>query len=98
MPQEHRQALRRAAQALARSVAAMADPAEKARVQDAIDDIEDELDNLVVDDLLKATEAVRRAAGRMEEVLDAVNAHALQQVKVEVQAAFAKLEQLGGDT
>lgn len=97
MSQEHRQALRRASQALASSVASIADPAERASVQDAIDDIEDELSNLVVDDLLKATEAVRRAAAKMEDVLDTINAHALQQVKAEVQTAFAKLQQLGGD-
>jgi hypothetical protein len=67
--------------------------ADKARIQEAIDAIQDELSNLTLADLLAATQAVRRAADAMEDVLDAVNAHAPQQIKAEVQSALAGLRQ-----
>lgn len=96
MPQEHKQALRDATKALMKSMASV--PAsEQESVQDAIDKIQGELDNLVVDDLLKCTQAVRHAADEMDDVLDTVNAHASQQIKTAVRDALTGLKDLGGD-
>ena len=93
MSQEHKKALRDATKALIKSMASV--PAsEKDSVQDAIDKIQDELDNLVVDDLLKCTQAVRRAADEMDDVLDTINTHASGQIKAGVQDALTKLKSL----
>jgi hypothetical protein len=92
MSLEQRQALRRASSALEDSMDS-APQADKARIQEAIDAIQDDLTRVVFTDLLAATQAVRRAADAMEDLLGTVNAHAPQQIKAEVQSALANLRQ-----
>jgi ketopantoate hydroxymethyltransferase len=90
------EALRQASKALAKSVPSLPEP-EKSKAQEAIDKIEDQMDDLAVADLAKVTKAVRRAADRMEAVLDAVNTHATQQISAQFRGALATLREQGAD-
>jgi F0F1-type ATP synthase membrane subunit b/b' len=90
------QALRKASKALAKSVPSLTEP-DKSKAQDAIDDLEDQMDDLAVAEFDKVTEAVQHFVEEMEDVLDSVNAHASQQIKAEVNSALAELKEHTAD-
>lgn len=90
---DRRQALETAAEMLRASLATTPD-AKKPGVLEAIDDIEDEIDDQVLADLLGAAQAVGRAADAMNAVIGTVNQHAPQQVAQAARDALAELQRL----
>ena len=93
MSAAHRTALTKSIEALTESLASVSG-AEKQKILSAIEEIELQLDEAAVNDLLRATEAIRQAIQGVEAVLSTVNARAPQQVKREVSDALKELKQL----
>ena len=91
MPEDRRQALEAAAEALMDSRTSAPD---KAKLKEAMDAIQDELDTLVLSDLNAAAAACGRAADAMQAVIDQINQHASQQVAQAARDAKAELDRL----
>jgi hypothetical protein len=94
MLEDRREALLAQAEALMASRDSIADPADKARLHDAMEAIQDELDTLVLTDLNAAAAACGRAADAVQEVIDMINQHAPQQIAQAVRDSRENLDRL----
>lgn len=94
MPEDRRQALFAQAEALMASRDSITDPAGRAQLSDAMDAVQDEIDNLVLTDLNAAAAACGRAADAVQAVIDMINQHAPEQIAQAVRDSQANLERL----
>ena len=94
MLEDRREALLAQAEALMASRGSITDPADKARLRDAMQAIQDELDILVLTDLNAAAAACGRAADAVQEVIDMINQHAPEQIAQAVRDSRENLDRL----
>lgn len=94
MPEDRREALLAQAEALMASRGSIADPADRARLRDAMQAIQDEIDTIVLTDLNAAAAACGRAADAVQEVIDMIGQHAPQQIAQLVRDSLENLDRL----
>ena len=98
MLEDRREALLAQAEALMASRSSITDPAERARLRDAMEAIQNELDMLVLADLNAAAAACGRVADAVQEVIDMINQHAPQQIAQAVRDSRENLDRLRDPT
>jgi histidinol dehydrogenase len=94
MIEDRREALLAQAEALMASRGSITDPADRARLRDVMEAIQNELDMLALADLNGAAEACGRAADAVQEVIDVINQHAPQQIAQAVRDSRENLDRL----